>query len=77
LARTLAFSSVLARCAGKRELEKRLADGAYTVDRRIKFAWRTVQRFNWQKREHDPFLSTVLAGPRLFLIGDGRSLSEL
>jgi len=35
---------------------------------RINFAWRTVEQFNWQKREHDQFLSTVLAAPRLFLI---------
>jgi hypothetical protein len=44
---------------------------------RINFYLRTVEQFKWQKREHDQFLSTLLAGPRLFLIGDDRSLSEL
>jgi hypothetical protein len=62
---------------GKRELEKRLAAGAHTVDRRINFYLRTVEQFKWQKREHDQCLSTALAEPRLFIIGDDRSLSEL
>jgi hypothetical protein len=44
---------------------------------RINFYWRTVEQFKWQKREHDQFLSTGLVAPRLFIIGDDRSLSEL
>lgn len=36
----------------------------------------TEEQFKWQKREQDQFLPTVLAGPRLSIIGDDRSLSE-
>jgi hypothetical protein len=36
-----------------------------------------VEQFKWQKREQDQLLSTMLVAPRLFIIGDDRSLSEL
>jgi hypothetical protein len=62
---------------GKRDLEKRLGAGAQAVDRTIHFALRTVEQFKWQKKERDPFLSKALSGPRLFLVGDDRTLSEL
>ena len=61
----------------KRDVEKRLGAGAQAVDRTINFYLRTAEQFKWQKKGRDPFLSKALAGPRLFLVGDGRSLSEL
>lgn len=61
----------------KRQLERRLADGACTAGRRINFYLRNVEQFRRQKREHERALSTVLAAPRLFITGDERSLGEL
>jgi hypothetical protein len=37
----------------------------------------TVAQFKMHKRERAQSLSTALAAPRLFIIGDERSLSEL
>jgi hypothetical protein len=62
---------------GKRELEKRLTAGARTVDRGINFSLLTLEQFKWQKKERDQILSTILAAPRLFIIGDEQALSEL
>jgi hypothetical protein len=37
----------------------------------------TAEQFEWQKKERDQTLSTILAAPRLFIIGDDQALSEL
>jgi hypothetical protein len=37
----------------------------------------TVEQFKWQQKERDQILSTMLAAPRLFIIGDDQALSEL
>jgi DNA-binding transcriptional ArsR family regulator len=62
---------------GKRELERRLTAGAHTVDWGINFYLLTVEQFKWQQKERDQILSTILAAPRLFIIGDDPALSEL
>jgi len=62
---------------GKRDLEKRLTAGAHTVDRGINFYLLTVEQFKLQKKQRDQILSTMLAAPRLFIIGDDPALSEL
>jgi DNA-binding transcriptional ArsR family regulator len=62
---------------GKRELEERLTAGARTVDRGINFYLLTVEQFKSQQKERDQILSTMLAAPRLFIIGDDQSLSDL
>jgi hypothetical protein len=36
-----------------------------------------VEQFKWQKKERNQILSTMLAAPRLFIIGDDQALSEL
>jgi hypothetical protein len=36
-----------------------------------------VEQFKWQKKERDQILPTMLAGLRLFIMGDDQSLSEL
>jgi len=61
----------------KRELEKRLTAGAHTVDWGINFYLLTVEQFKSQQKECDQILSTMLAAPRLFIIGDDQALSEL
>jgi DNA-binding transcriptional ArsR family regulator len=61
----------------KRRLAALLTTWAEEAGRGIRFYLRTAEQFRSKKRAHDPFLSKVLAAPRLFIVGDEQSLAEL
>jgi hypothetical protein len=43
----------------------------------LNFYLLTVEQFKWQKKERDQTRSTMLAAPRLFIIGDDQAVLEL
>ena len=61
----------------KRQLEPRLTWAEQTAGREITCFPLTVERFKVHKRSRNAFLSKALAAPRLFIIGDEKSLSGL
>jgi DNA-binding transcriptional ArsR family regulator len=61
----------------KRRLAALLTTWAEAAGRGMRFYLRTVEQFRRQRRAHAPFLSRVLAGPRLFIVGDEQGLAEL
>ena len=61
----------------KRQLEQRLTCAEQTIGRDLTCVLLTVEQFKTRKRGRDSTLAKALAAPRLFIVGDQRTLSAL